>query len=459
MRLTESEIVAGLSHPNLHVREVVAEYLEDCGRTQADITRRLVAAVDQFGWEEVLEFPNRIASFDLDLATIDWAIGEIEREDGAAPSENMRWHLARMIANAPVEFVRPRLASIVELQAFHDQRSRLSRDQWSNADEVQLRNRLFDESPEACWTMLDHHCREVADVEEITERDTSYAEALVERIASAKETFAGRVHQLLERSEVSNGYEEWQTGFMIELAGRLRLESSAEPVYRQFDKDWDWYNDEIMRALVRIGTPAVSTLVRERYVGSPWYVRLFSHGVFESVHHDSAVDDVLQVLPHEGDEGLRGHLGIALASHFDDRGIGPALAIYREYPDDKERFAIIERLFAHASLANIDLAEKDRWEEQIAAKWKAFGENRGELNRLLESALDDADSGDEDNNFCDDEWLHAGALGSSSRSDREVYGRKLEPIVHTAPQIGRNERCPCGSGKKYKQCCLRTALN
>lgn len=23
------------------------------------------------------------------------------------------------------------------------------------------------------------------------------------------------------------------------------------------------------------------------------------------------------------------------------------------------------------------------------------------------------------------------------------------------PNIGRNERCPCGSGKKYKRCCLR----
>jgi len=24
----------------------------------------------------------------------------------------------------------------------------------------------------------------------------------------------------------------------------------------------------------------------------------------------------------------------------------------------------------------------------------------------------------------------------------------------TDPQVGRNEKCPCGSGRKYKQCCL-----
>lgn len=29
----------------------------------------------------------------------------------------------------------------------------------------------------------------------------------------------------------------------------------------------------------------------------------------------------------------------------------------------------------------------------------------------------------------------------------------LQP-VEAAPAIGRNEPCPCGSGKKYKKCCL-----
>ena len=29
----------------------------------------------------------------------------------------------------------------------------------------------------------------------------------------------------------------------------------------------------------------------------------------------------------------------------------------------------------------------------------------------------------------------------------------------TAPKIGRNDPCPCGSGKKFKQCCGRTTLH
>ncbi len=29
-----------------------------------------------------------------------------------------------------------------------------------------------------------------------------------------------------------------------------------------------------------------------------------------------------------------------------------------------------------------------------------------------------------------------------------------KPFVHEAPKVGRNEPCPCGSGKKFKKCCI-----
>jgi preprotein translocase subunit SecA len=32
-----------------------------------------------------------------------------------------------------------------------------------------------------------------------------------------------------------------------------------------------------------------------------------------------------------------------------------------------------------------------------------------------------------------------------------------KPIVNQAPKVGRNDPCPCGSGKKYKKCCGKNA--
>ena len=31
--------------------------------------------------------------------------------------------------------------------------------------------------------------------------------------------------------------------------------------------------------------------------------------------------------------------------------------------------------------------------------------------------------------------------------------RPNKPVRREAPRVGRNDPCPCGSGKKYKQCC------
>ncbi len=40
----------------------------------------------------------------------------------------------------------------------------------------------------------------------------------------------------------------------------------------------------------------------------------------------------------------------------------------------------------------------------------------------------------------------------SNRDDSEV---KPEPIRHHGPRVGRNDPCPCGSGRKYKSCCMK----
>ena len=32
-------------------------------------------------------------------------------------------------------------------------------------------------------------------------------------------------------------------------------------------------------------------------------------------------------------------------------------------------------------------------------------------------------------------------------------GQKRQPVKRAGVKVGRNDPCPCGSGKKYKKCC------
>ena len=53
----------------------------------------------------------------------------------------------------------------------------------------------------------------------------------------------------------------------------------------------------------------------------------------------------------------------------------------------------------------------------------------------------------------------AAPVAARTRGGADVVEEAIEqavaPIRRDTPKVGRNEPCPCGSGKKYKNCCGR----
>lgn len=51
------------------------------------------------------------------------------------------------------------------------------------------------------------------------------------------------------------------------------------------------------------------------------------------------------------------------------------------------------------------------------------------------------------------------SLGAYVHALREAFcdaaSGKPRPVVRPGSRIGRNDPCPCGSGRKYKKCCMR----
>jgi hypothetical protein len=51
-----------------------------------------------------------------------------------------------------------------------------------------------------------------------------------------------------------------------------------------------------------------------------------------------------------------------------------------------------------------------------------------------------------------------GAGGEQASAGDESEGPvAVKQIVRNEPKVGRNDLCPCGSGKKYKKCCGASA--
>jgi preprotein translocase subunit SecA len=54
----------------------------------------------------------------------------------------------------------------------------------------------------------------------------------------------------------------------------------------------------------------------------------------------------------------------------------------------------------------------------------------------------------------------AGALQQASEQEQAITNsaqgeKKIEPIRNRGERVGRNDPCPCGSGKKYKNCHMK----
>lgn len=52
------------------------------------------------------------------------------------------------------------------------------------------------------------------------------------------------------------------------------------------------------------------------------------------------------------------------------------------------------------------------------------------------------------------EYQHAEAQSSLAGNNEEAAAAEQQgqPVMRDAPKVGRNDPCPCGSGKKYKHC-------
>jgi hypothetical protein len=107
----------------------------------------------------------------------------------------------------------------------------------------------------------------------------------------------------------------------------------------------------------------------------------------------------------------------------------------------------------HSAMARVERAlANDDWPEDELFAYaadldRADGPTREIELDLLREALDlHTDFHDDEDHWPEDDGL----------DDDFVEGDEdTLPPLRVLPRIGRNEPCPCGSGKKYKNCCLK----
>ena len=221
--------------------------------------------------------------------------------------------------------------------------------------------------------------------------------------------------------------------------GQLRAPEAVVPLltlFQRADDSDDWVMSDLPEALALIGAQAIEPVAN--------YLADTTHGEWARVTAADALGHIGQAHP-----ALRAECVARVTAQLEKFAEqSETLNAFLIAPlwdlGAVEAVTVIERAFASGRVD--ESVNGDLEDVQIHFKLKAKREHPPKPNRLTEISKEFAGMTNELN-----------ALEKENAELREVlddltFGREPEPYL-APPKTGRNEPCPCGSGKKYKKCC------
>lgn len=301
-----------------------------------------------------------------------------------------------------------------------------------------------------CWQKLKEFCEMNKDKEYSNEINLSHANQIVEALARFGKECEAKVHTLLSMKVDDFRYNPMSLlePLVVRLAGQAHLDSTIPLLIGKLHEDADLLNEECAEALTRIGTAAVLEAVAEAFPGAEHHFRLYATEPLEYIHSDLAVEKGLALLRQEKEQDIQQNVAHALLSQFAYEGIEAARQLLIGQELDFEGKGLRNHLVETCTIMEERFPEYDEWlateKKEKEEHWKRIKELEGDPRGLLLFALEKL-SGKKS----EDVMKPKPPVASVSRLP---LPRKLQENA----RVGRNDPCPCGSGKKFKNCCMRT---
>lgn len=438
MRFPEAKIKEAILHPDPEIRDRATRYFAKSFSSDPSIMPLVIQAVQTYGKQDAYRLIGLSRDLRQSEDTIAWVINELN--DGQSNQyENYAYNLSMVLVEADAALLLSREAAILEARHFPPE----LREPFTE------RLRMLSWDAATCWQRLEEFCEEGKDKQYTNEVNLGHARQIVEALARYGKEYEEKVRALLSQKvdDSSHNLMNWLEPLVVRLAGQAHLESAVPLVVAKLHLDADLLSEECAEALTRIGTPAVLHAVAEAFPRAEHRFRLYATGPLEHIHSDLAVEKCLSLLEQEKEPDIRRELAHALLSHFASKGIEAARQLLAGRELDFEDKGLRNYLLESCTLMGERFPEYDEWLAAEKAEqeehWKRVKELEGDPRGLLLFALE--------------------KLTGKKAADVP----KAKPAIPPAPRltlprkpegqqkVGRNDPCLCGSGKKFKNCCMR----
>jgi hypothetical protein len=419
MRLPEAKIKEAILHPEKMVRQEAVHYFSNCFSPDTTVMPLAIQAIEKYGRRQAFRHVHVLTDLAQTETTVEWTIRELHREedhDGYFPA------LSRLLCQADPRLLVPRAQEILKAPGFLK----------DLAFEFQERLELLTWDADRCWSELDEICQEAAKPD-MADVDFGHADRVVEALARHGEKYMDRIVELLGQTvtDLDNDPMSWMEIFLVELAGEIRLERAVPLIVAKLHEMGDILSEECVDALGVIGTDGAAEAVTEGWLATEWDYRLYATSALEKIHSDTTVRKCLELLPQDKDRDIKTKLADALLAQLDPAGIEPVREIVRQRAYDDSVLDLSGRLVAVSLLLGVDFPELPIWKREAEEK-------QAQIERRMRG-------------------MRTPMPARPAPEPREDYlERKPAPFLRTDKKVGRNDSCPCGSGKKFKKCCMST---
>lgn len=440
MRYPQAKIKEAILHPDIVIRERATSYFAKSFSSDLSIMPLVIKAVETYGRQN--EAYRQIGlSRDLPQTeeTIAWVIDELNAEQ-TDKYENYAYNLSMVLVDADPVLLLPRESDILEARHF------LASLRLPFTERLQMLS--WDEA--TCWQRLEEFCEEGKDKRYVNDVNLGHANRIVEALARYGQECEPKVRDWMavKLDDDSHRPMKWMEPLVVRLAGQAHLESTVPLIVSKLLEDGgDLLNEECAEALTRIGTPAVLHAIAQAFPTSEQHFRLYATNPLEHIQSDLAVEITLNLLNQEKDEFIRRHFAESLLRQFAHEGIEIARQLLVGRDLDFDSKGLLNCLLETCTLTGERFPEYEEWMATEKAEkeehWKKVKELEGDPKGLMMFALE--------------------KLTGKKVAEMPKARPPLPPLSRLAlphkpvgkQKVGRNDPCPCGSGKKFKICCMR----
>jgi len=433
--------IAGLDDAHKVVRSHTLNVICREVKPPAGALARVMARIDADGWDEAYEFSHQIQNFPHDEASMDWVTERLTRSLEAfseTRDPGLRF-LLPWFCGAPVALLEPRFERVSEAYEAYLVAEGNPLKVASSSGPMDMTMAPAKERIAFAAASLDHLEQQLGEAIADCTFSQDFPSHVIGRFGRICEAL-GKCNgipavTLAEWLEVDPGEDpddrdpadDWYAGAALEILRHCDAPVPLDSLINWLIVDWEWLNERVSRTLQERANEALVTKLLEIYPTLEWAPRLYLTEVIERARFASCETAVRKLADQEKAPDLRVHLAETLVLYGSKESVDAARAVQRRYVG-REEGELTEQIVVHDWLAGdrsrrivLKLDEFERKARRVRAKIEALGD-------FMDKPEGDAPA-------------------------RSYANLAIPQLPVEKPAVGRNEPCPCGSGKKFKKCC------